>query len=461
MMPAMMRPAHRFARTVATFCAMLLLLGVTTPAYAQSILRDAESEALLADMSRDIIKAANLSPANVRVVVLNDPSINAFVAGGQTVYIHSGLIDAASNANEVQGVIAHELGHIVGGHVPLGDRMGKGATGITILSLLLGAAAMAAGSADAGMGLMQLGQRAALGSYLAFSRAQEATTDAAGVKFLSGAGVSGKGMLGFFKKLQQQEYRWGLKRGGEQSYVMSHPMSGDRIATLTADLQADPAWNKPNDPALEARFLRVQAKLRGYVSEPKDTLRRYPASDTSVPARYARAYAYHLGGYPAEAAAEAAALVRAEPQNPYFLELEGQILLESGKPVAALEPLREATRRTNYQPLIATSFGHALIATEDRAHLAEAEQVLRQAVARDDENPFAWYQLGMLYERKGDAPRAALATAERSSMVGDYGRAVASAQVALAGLPQGTPDWIRAQDIVMAGQAMMQDRKRK
>ncbi|MEG3181104.1 M48 family metalloprotease [Sphingomonas sp. LT1P40] len=447
-------------RLVSIF-ALFLLIGITSPAFAQSILRDAESEALLVDMSREIIRAANLSPANVRIVLINDQSINAFVAGGQTVYVHSGLIDAASSANEVQGVIAHELGHITGGHVSLSDRMAKGATGITILSLLLGAAAMAAGSADAGMGLMQLGQRAALGNFLAFSRAQEATTDAAGVKYLSGAGVSGKGMLDFFKKLQQQEYRWGLKRGSETSYVMSHPMSGERIATLTADLQADPAWSKAGAPGLEDRFKRVQAKLRGYVADPKDTLRKYPESDVTVPARYARAYAYHLSGYPKEAAAEAAALVRAEPENPYFLELEGQILLESGKVREAIPPLREATTRTNFQPLIATTFGHALLATEDATLLPEAEKVLRQAVVRDKENPFAWYQLGMLYERKGDGPRAALATAERSAMIGDLGRAMASAQVAMAGLPQGTPDWIRAQDIVMAGQGVMQDRKKK
>lgn len=453
MMPAMKRFVSLFA--------LLLLIGIANPAFAQSILRDAESEALLADMSRDLIKAANLQPNNVRIVLISDPSINAFVAGGQAVYIHSGLIDAASSANEVQGVIAHELGHVTGGHVPLGDRMAKGATGITILSLLLGAAAMAAGSADAGMGLMQMGQRAALGNFLAFSRAQEATTDAAGVKYLSGAGVSGRGMLDFFKKLQQQEYRWGLKRGGEQSYVMSHPMSGERIATLTADLQADAAWGKPNDSALEERFRRVQAKLRGYVSDPKDTLRRYPETDTTVPARYARAYAYHKSGYPQQAAAEAAALVKAEPHNPYFLELEGQILLESGKPKEAIPPLREATEKTNYQPLIATTFGHALLAVEDPALLPEAEKVLRQSVVRDQENPFAWYQLGMVYERKGDSARAALATAERSSMIGDMGLALPAAQTAMAGLPQGSPDWIRAQDILLAAQAMMQDRKRR
>lgn len=452
MMPAMKRLVSLFA--------LLLLIGVTSPAFAQSILRDAESEALLADMSRDLIKAANLPPG-VRIVLINDPSINAFVAGGQAVYIHSGLIDAASTANEVQGVIAHELGHITGGHVPLQDRMAKGATGITILSLLLAGAAMAAGSADAGMGLMQMGQRAAMGNFLAFSRAQEATTDAAGAKYLAGAGISGRGMLDFFKKLQQQEYRYGISRNSETSYVVSHPLSGERISTLTADLQTDKAWTKPSNPDLETRFKRVQAKLRGYVADPKDTLRKYPETDQTIPAHYARAYAYHLSGYPQQAASEAAALVKAEPDNPYFLELEGQILLESGKVRDALPPLREATARTNYQPLIATTFGHALLATEDATLLPEAERVLRQSVARDQENPFAWYQLGMLYERKGDTARAALATAERSSMTGDMGRAMSSAQAAMAGLPQGSSDWIRAQDIVMAGQGMMQNKKKR
>ncbi|ODP39774.1 M48 family metalloprotease [Sphingomonas turrisvirgatae] len=446
-------------RLVSLF-AMILLIGVASPAFAQSILRDAESEALLADMSRDLIKAANLPPG-VRIVLINDSSINAFVAGGQAVYIHSGLIDAASTANEVQGVIAHELGHITGGHVPLGDRMGKGATGITILSLLLAAGAIAAGSPDAGMGLMQMGQRAALGSYLAFSRAQEATTDAAGVKYLAGAGISGRGMLDFFKKLQQQEYRYGIKRGSETSYVVSHPLSGERISNLTADLQAAPAWSKPSDPALEERFKRVQAKLRGYVADPKDTLRKYPETDVSVPAHYARAYAYHLSGYPDQAAAEAGALVKAEPDNPYFLELEGQILLESGKVRDAIPPLREATAKTNFQPLIATSFGHALLAAEDASLLPEAERVLRQSVARDRENPFAWYQLGMLYERKGDSSRAALATAERASLTGDVGRALSSGRAAMAGLPQGSPDWIRAQDIVLASQGMIESRKKR
>jgi predicted Zn-dependent protease len=448
-------------RILVLFSAALLLW--VQPAVAQSILRDAETEALLADMSRDIIIAAGLSPANVRVVLVNDQSINAFVAGGQIVYIHSGLIDAADTANEVQGVIAHEIGHVVGGHAVFQNDGGY--TNISILSLLLGAAAMAAGAGEAGTGLLMMGQRAAIGKYLAFSRVQESSADAAGVRFITNAGISGKGMLTFFDKLTAQMHRYGYYATASNPeidpFAQTHPMSADRVRTLKADLEAAPSWGKPFDAKIEQRFKRVQAKLRGYVAEPETTLRRYPATDQSAPAHYARAYAYHKSGYPDQAAAETAALVKTAPDDPYFLELEGQILLESGKPAEAIAPLREATRRSNNQPLIAATFGHALLATEDKANLAEAEGVLRQAVARDKENPFAWMQLGTVYERKGDEPRTALATAERAHLMGDMRTALVSARSAMANLPQGSTDWVRAQDISMVAQTAMDDEKKR
>lgn len=437
----------------------LLILFVAQPAVAQSILRDAESEALFNDMSADIIRAAGLEPRNVRIVLISDPSVNAFVAGGQIVYLHSGLIDEADTANEVQGVIAHEIGHIVGGHVPLMDRGFQPAMGVSIVSLLLGVAAMAAGAGEAGAGILAMGQRAALGTVLAFTRTQESAADAAGARFLNNAGVSGKGMIGFFQKLQNTEYRLAVPQ--DNAYERTHPMSGQRISNLRNDLQTAAAWNKPNDADIERRFKRVQAKLRGYVNEPERTLRLYPASDTSAPARYARAYAYHKSGYPQQAAAETMALVASDPDDPYFLELEGQILLESGKTAEALVPLREAAERTRSAPLIASTLGHALLATENEANLAEAERVLKQSVSRDRENPFAWVQLGTVYERKGDGPRAALATAERASLMRDPNVALVSAERAMAGLPQGSAEWIRAQDIQMVSKTALAEDKRR
>ena len=447
---------RRWLRAAAIAVAAVAL--VTQPAMAQQILRDAETEAFMADMSGPLVSAAGMEPRNVQVLVLNDPEINAFVAGGQYVWVHSGLIAAADNVNQLQGVVAHELGHIEGGHIIRSSEGMKAATGITLLSLVLGAAAIAAGGAEAGMGILGMGQQAAMGKFLAFSRAQESSADLAGARYLSKAGLSGKGSLEFFKKLQNQEYRLAIPQ--EDSYGRTHPLSGERINVLREVYTVDPAWNKPVDPKLEARFERIKAKLVGFVSEPTQTLIKYPESDQSLPAHYARAYAWHKSAYPDKAIAEVNALLAAQPHDPYFLELKGQVLLESGKPADAIPPLREAVQLTQ-QPLIATMLGHALIATEDDRNFAEAEQVLRTAVARDRENPFAWYQLGVVYERRGDTPRAALATAERYALMGQDQMALRSADAAMQALKPGTVDYLRAQDIAMVSRAAIEQKRKK
>jgi predicted Zn-dependent protease len=432
------------------------------PLAAQSILRDAETEALLQDMATPLIAAAGLDPKNVDIILINDPSINAFVAGGQAVYIHSGLINEASTANEVQGVIAHELGHITGGHAIGGGDGAKAAQSISILSLLLGAAAAAAGAGEAAMGVIMAGQQAALGKYLAFNRAQESSADAAGTKYLSLAGISGRGSIDFFTKLQSMEYRHGYTRTADSEFYSTHPMTADRIATLQDSYEQDPAWKNPGDSALETRFLRIKAKLYGYLAEPGSTLIAYPKTMNGVPARYARAYAFHKEALFDKSMVEVDALLATAPNDPYFLELKGQVLLEAGKPHEALASLRRATDLTGNQPLIATTFGHALIATEDRANFLEAERVLKAAVARDRENPFAWYQLGVVYAANGDLARAKLASAEQQVMNLQMPQALRSAEAAEADLPKGSADWLRAQDIAMQARAAIeQARKRK
>ena len=431
------------------FLAVLVTTALlwTQPAAAQSILRDAETEALFADMMSPLATAAGMGARDIRVVLIQDDEINAFVAGGQIIYVHSGLLQAATTANEVQGVLAHELGHIADGHVVLSDAGARPAMGISLLSLVLGLAAMAAGGGEAGAGILAAGQQAALGKYLAFSRVQEATADAAAMKYLNTAGITGRGLLSFFKKLQQQEYRYGT--ANIDPFMQTHPLSGQRVSVLTTDVQKSPHFAKPADAGIEERFRRIKAKLQGYTQQPTRTLQAFPDTDQTIYAHYARAYAYHKGGYPDKADAEAAALIRARPEDPYFLEVQGQILLEAGKPRQALGPLKAATEGSRYNPLIATTYGHALIATEDKALYPEATRVLRIAVARDERNPFGWQQLGTVYERTGDTARAALATAERAHMTGDHRTASGSARFALANLPPNTPDWIRAQDIAM------------
>ncbi|TPE59508.1 peptidase M48 [Sandaracinobacter neustonicus] len=444
--------------------AMLLIAQILAPAaQAQSLLRDAETEQFFRDIGEPLMTAAGLDPRAVTISLVGSPEINAFATLGQSVYFYSGLLVAADDVREVQGVLAHELGHVAGGHaVRFNDGVAP-ATNITLLSLVVGAALLAAGAGDAGIAAMMAGQQAAQGKFLAFSREQESRTDQAGAQFLQKAGVDGSGMITFFKELQGNEYRLAIPQ--DNSYNRTHPLSGERIAALEHVLQQSPYWKKGADPVLQARYQRIRGKLIGYVSEPKDTLKAYPLSDTSPAARVARAYAFHKLAEPDKAIAELDALLKTSPHDPYLLELKGQVQLESGRVPEAIPPLREAVARSNGNPLIAGMLGHALVQsgeqTGDKASFDEAEKVLRAALARDGDNPFAWMQLETVYERRGDEPRLALATAERLTLTdGDPRAALSAAQTASHGLEQGTPEWIRAQDIVQLQRNRQQDMKK-
>jgi predicted Zn-dependent protease len=436
--------------------ALLLLLSVliaSHPADADDgpqLLRDTETEAFLRDISAPLAKSAGLAPGALSVVLLQDPEINAFVAGGQTIYIQSGLIEAADNANEVEGVIAHELGHIEGGHIVRNDEGARPAGRIALLSLLAGIAAAAAGAPEAGLALLGAGTTVAQSKYLAFSRAQEGSADASAVRHLNDAHLSGQGMVSFFGKLRQEEYRLSSSYEAINPYEQTHPMSADRQATLEADLKKSPYWNTPIDPAKQARFLRIKAKLAGYVQDPTATLRQFPESDQSIPAHYARAYAWHRAAYPDKADAEADALIHSAPTDPYFNELKGQVLLENGHPRESIAPLRVALRQSGDAPLIGALLGHALLATDDPKNFPEAEHVLKISVGRDRDDPLAWYALGTVYAQNGDEAHAALATAERYAMDGNDRLAKINADVAMRGLKEGTPDYLRAEDIAVS-----------
>ncbi len=446
------RPAARAA------IVLLAIVATAQPALAQSVLRDAETEDFFREMAKPLEVAANLDTRSVQIVLVGDPSINAFVSGGQNVYVHSGLISAADNVNQLQGVVAHELGHIAGGHNVRFNEGAGPATGISILSLVLAGAAIAAGAGDAGAAILAGGQQAALGKFLAFTRDQESRADQAGARYLEGAHLTGKGSLDFFKKLGYEEVRYGIEQ--TDSYSRTHPITSERISALEEVYAKSPFWKTPVDPALNARFLRIKAKLTGFVEEPQRTFQLYPESDQSVPAHYARAYAYHKQAFTDKATAEVDALLKSAPNDPYFNEIKGQILLESGKVQEALPPLRLAVAKAPYEPLIAALLGSALIQTEDKSDAAEAKKILKAAVTRDNSNPFAWYQLGVAYERDGDEPRAALASAERFNLEGVPQQALPSARRAMQGLKPGTPDYLRAQDIALVSEADLQKRKR-
>jgi len=449
---------------VSALCMLVLSQIMAPAARAQSILRDAETEQFFRDIGTPLMEAAGLDPRAVTIGLIGDPAINAFATLGQQVYFYSGLIVAADDVLEVQGVLAHELGHVAGGHAVRFNEGIAPASNISILSLVVAAALIAAGAGQAGMAAMMAGQQAAQGKFLAFSREQESRTDQAGAQYLQKAGVDGSGMISFFRQLQGEEYRLAIPQ--DNAYNRTHPLSGERISQLENVLERSPYWKKGADPKLQARYQRIRAKLIGYVSEPRATLKAYPLTDVSAPARVARAYAFHKLAEDEKAVAELDALIATNPDDPYLLEMKGQVLLESGRVNEALPPLRDAVARSNGNALIASMLGHALVQAGEKEgganSFAEAETVLRTSLAKDNRNPFAWLQLETVYERRGDKPRLALATAERLNISGgDPRAALSAATVASQGLPRDTPEWLRAQDIAMASRNQVEDMKGK
>ncbi|MFZ5609855.1 MAG: M48 family metalloprotease [Pseudomonadota bacterium] len=436
-----------------TSAALGLLLSLQ-PAWSQSFLSDAETEHFLRETMRPIFVVAGLEPRSVRFFIINDPSLNAFVAAGQNIFIHTGLILQTDNVGQVIGVLAHETGHITGGHNVRRQEGVQKPTAIAIASMLLGVAAIAAGAGDAGIGIISGGQQAATRSYLSFSRAQESSTDQAGARFLEKAGLSGRGMVETFRKFATSEYLIGVP---QDPYVRTHPLSSDRVARLEAVVSRSPYYDKPDDPHAVAAYERIKGKIEGFLFAPDATLRKYPASNGSVRARYARAYAYHKAVEIDKSMAEIDSLLGETPDDPYYLELKGQLLLENGLVREALAPLRRAVEVFPDEPQIRTLLGRTLLATEDPALRKEAIYELERAVDMDEESPFTWYQLGIAYNLEGDQGSASLAAAFQAAMSGQLAPTLINARRAVEMLPKGTPKWQRAQDLLVDAQNYMED----
>ncbi len=437
--------------------ALLVLVLSVRPTLAQNIrtLRDAEMEDFLHEIMRPVFVAAGVAPESVVFVIVDDPTLNAFYAGGTAIFLHTGVFLETDNVNQVIGVLAHETGHMTAGHVQRFDEIARPATAMSILGVLLGAAAIAAGApAGAGVGLITGGQTAAQRTVLKFRRVQEASADQAAAQFLYDAKLSGKGLIEVFEKFRFEQM---MVAPNLDPYIVSHPLSSDRIAHLEAKLKASPYWDKPIDPATEARYERIKAKLVGFIYPPASTLGRYPSSDHSVPARYARIYAYNKMREWDRAMAEADSLIAEDPTDPYYREIKGQILLENGHVEQAIPELAKAAQYAPHQPLILTLYGQALAAREDPESDATATGILERAAALDPHNGFAWYLLATIYTRRGQQPLADLAAAERFLLMRNVQQAARFASRAADKLPRGTPKWYRAQDIRQVAGAMLLD----
>jgi len=447
-----MTPAARLIALVTATA----LVGAGAPARAQKekgppVVRDAEIEQLLRDYTQPILRTAGLAQQNVQVVIINDRSFNAFVADGRRIFVNGGALMESETPNQIIGVLAHETGHIAGGHLARMREAMASATTQSIIAMLLGAGALVAAGRSGGADLGQAGAAAIAGPTIAiqntmigYMRAQEEQADRAGVKFLTATGQSAKGMYETFKRMADQvlyQIRY------INPYLQTHPLPNERVAALEGLAKASPYWDHKDPPALQARHDLMRAKLYGFIERPDGVARRYPPSDTSLAARYARAISAYRFSDPRVALGQIEALIQAQPQNPYFYELKGQAFLEAGKPAEAIAPLRHAAQLAPNPALIQIMLGQALVATHDRAHVDEAIPMLQAAVLREPDTPDAYAQLAMAYGQKNDLARADLASAQAAFMRGDIKTAREIATRAKARFPVGSPGWVKADDL--------------
>ncbi|MDP2801764.1 MAG: M48 family metalloprotease [Phreatobacter sp.] len=432
------------------------LMAAMPAAHAQMpgglpIIRDTEIENLLRDYARPLFRAAGVGGSQTNVIIVNNRSFNAFVANGRRMFINSGAILDSRTPNELIGVIAHETGHIAGGQLARLREAVERAQIIAALGMIVGVAGAAAGAAsgrsgvgEAAPGVLTAGAQIGMRSLLSYQRGEEAAADRAAITYLNATGQSARGMVETFRRLHNDTM---FIARHVDPYTISHPMPADRIAIVEPLARASPHFDKPDPPALDARHQLVRAKLAGFLDRSDAITRRYPPSDTSLPARYARTIQMFRFGDRTRAVAMADDLIRAQPNNPYFHEIKGQILLETGQPAAAMGPLRRAVSLAPNAGLIRIMLGHALVASGNNAVLDEAIRELRLALQREPEAGDGYRQLAIAYGRKNDRGQADLAAAQASYYSGDLQTARGLARRAQGSLPTGSPGWLIAEDI--------------
>jgi predicted Zn-dependent protease len=416
------------------------------------LIRDAEIEGLIRLYSRPVFKAAGLNPSAIRVYIVRNDKINAFVAEGQRMFIHTGLLLRSKTPNQLIGVIAHETGHLAGGHLArMGNELRK-ASVQSIIGMLVGVAAMAGGAAagsnsaaQAGRGIMIGTQGLAQRNFLAYTREMESSADQAALKYLSATEQSPRGMLDLFQVLANESL---ASTVNADPYLYSHPMPLERIRNLERAAHQSPYYEIKDKSGFALRHALMQAKLVGFIGGAQAVSQRYPASDITMPARYARAIATFRRGETANAIPIIDGLIRELPQNPYFWELKGQALLEGGQAKAALAPLHKANELLPKSGLLQILYAQALLATEERADTTKALTYLTQARRAEPDAPDVYTYLAVAYGRQGNIGRAELATAEAAIRRGDSDLASEKAKSAAAQFKQGAPEWLRANDIL-------------
>ena len=437
---------------------LFLVLINHTSAFSQSLLRDTEIEETMIDYTKPILLAAGLSPSSVDLYLVNDPSLNAFVTRGQNIFLHSGIILQSDTPNQLKGVIAHEAGHIAGGHIVRSDYGNRSAYGAMLIAAGIGIAAILAGEAEAGAmvlgGSQQFGQLEAL----AYSRTNESAADQYAAQYMEATKQSGQGLIDFFDRFRAQEV---LSNARRYPYFRGHPLSSDRIDALREVVDESEYTDVRDTEEEQNRLEMAKAKLRGFLEGPQVVFSKYPPSDQSQPARYARSVAHFKAADLKNALKEIDSLILENNKNPYFFELKAQILYESGQGQASLKPARKALELKPNAPLLKLALAQSLLEEDDESSTFEAIELLKSALNTERENSYAWYTLSRAYGEVGMKAEAKYATAEQAYAIGDLARASSFAKRAQTDLERGDPLWRRASDIIVVSDAQLAKKNRR
>ncbi|MBL4646452.1 MAG: M48 family metallopeptidase [Rhizobiales bacterium] len=431
-----------------------LVLSSLVPAQAQRVrvIRDAEIERLIKDYMRPIFRTAGLGDSNIGIVLVNDKSYNAFVADGRRIFINTGVILAAETPNEVIGVLAHETGHISGGHLSnLRAAIARAQT-MAILTMLAGIGAAAAGIASGNnqvgsAGAAVAGGASGLGvrSVLSYRRDQELAADRAAIRYLEATGQSGKGMLKTFRRFADQAL---FSARYADPYVQSHPMPRERISQLEQRIQKSRYFNRGDPAELQQRHDMARAKLSAFTETPRRVNRRFKKNDQSIAARYARAIVAYRSAGLRSALRLIDGLIKEQPNNPYFHELKGQALLENGRARDSIAPLAKAVQLDRNSGLLRILLGHALLESGRDANLKDAVEQLRTGLRLDPEASIGFRHLATAYAKLGRGADADLAIAQGAFYAGNLARAQQHARRAQKAYKRGAPGWLRAEDII-------------
>jgi predicted Zn-dependent protease len=413
-------------------------------AAAETVIRDTEIEADIRAIITPIWRAAGLEPSSLHVYLVEDKQINAFVAGGQNEFINTGLIMRAQTPNQLIGVLAHESGHITGGHLTRFQEAARNASIEGIIAMVLAAAATVASRGSSGGAALLGAQGVAERAFMQYSITQEASADHAAMTFLDASGQSAKGLLQFFHILQGEEMLAGIR---EDPYLRTHPLTSQRIDYVRNHVEHSRFSDVPDTPANIEMLKRIKAKLDAFISPPSSTLAAYPEKDQSVIARYAKAIAYYRIPKLDKALSIIDGLIKDFPQDPYYRELKGQMLFENGRIADAIQPYEEAVRLSPSAPLLRISLAQVYIESNDPKVNKRAIAYLNDALRSEDKETNAWHMLATAYGRDNQIGMAALALAEEGLAAGNKKDAQQQALRAKALLPKTSPGYTRANNI--------------